>query len=258
MKIISIAVGVVMAVLSPLTYADEVVLKDGTKIQFIVMRDKGENCDLETPEGGKLQVKKSDILKVSLLQPSPAALTGATFSFDKKSKIETVDLIPQLNPKNAIAGTWKSSGKAIVTPAIPHARILFPVTVPDEYDVQVVAQRDSGNGAFYLFLPTPKESRIMVALDGTGGIEGGVSGAPETVYNEKAFRDTKPHTLLYQVRKNRFILFLDGKKMIDWVNPDYPSATIPESVNISAKGIVLGDFDTSYTVTKLSVVYPQQ
>lgn len=258
MKNISAYFVALFLTISEVGFPDEIHLKDGTKIEFTVLKDAGDSCDLETSSGGKLKIKKSDIVKVSLIQP-PVVLVGATVSFDKSEKLETINLIPLMDQKNSHGGNWKSDGKKITTPPVPHARILFPITIPEEYDVQMVVQREKREGdAFYIGLPTPSGARAMIAIDSNGGEIRGISGAPETTSKQKTFQDIKPHQLIFQVRKNRLTVSFDGKNIIDWVNPDYASGKLTDIVNIGEKGVVLGDYDTTFIVTKFIVNYPKK
>ena len=237
--------------------ADEILMKDGSKIEWTALRDKGETYEVETVQGGKVVIRKSEVERIVPVQPKAAAvLAGATFTFDKKAKLETVDFVKLVNQKNAVSGAWSSDGKKIQTPVLPHARLAFPVGLPEEYDLHLMVQRDAGAGAFYLFLPAGDGARFMVSCDGTDGMEGGVDGVPATTYRQKLFVDTKAHAVAFHVRKNRFLFLFDGKKMIDWASPDYASIRVPEKIEIAQKGVVLGAYETSYSITQFVALYP--
>lgn len=237
--------------------ADELVLKDGTVVEWSQLKDLGDSYDVQTAAGGRIRIKKADVAKfVPKEAPPPAApMTGATFTFDKKLKLTTVNLIAAANQKNAVAGSWTCDGKKIVTPAVPHARLAFPSDLPKEYDVLITAKKESGNGSFYLFLPV-QDKRLMIYVDGTDGVEGGVSGVAATTFREKVFKDAKPRQIAIHVRKERLVMLCDEKKLVDWKNPDYSTVTIPEKIEVHQAGVVLGVYDTSYTLDRLSVVYP--
>jgi len=234
--------------------ADSLVLKDGRTVEWKTLTDQGDAYDVVTQKGERLSVKKADVERFSVDPPAPA-LTGASFTFDKKAKMETVDLLRAFNQRNVVSGVWSCDGRRLVAPAAQHARMSFPVAAPEEYDVIMTVQRDSGDGAFYVFLPVG-ERRAMVYVDGTGQVERGVNGVPATVAREKCFRDAKQHQLTYHVRKNRLVMTFDGKVAVDWRDADYSAATVPEKIDTTSKGLVVGDYETGFSITKLSVSYP--
>lgn len=234
--------------------ADSLLLKDGRSVEWKTLTDQGESYDVVTPKGERLSVKKTDVERFVQTDPAPP-LTGASFTFDKKSRIETVDLLKAFNQRNVVAGAWSGDGRKLVAPAFQHARIAFPMSAPEEYDLLMTVQRDSGDGAFYVFLPVG-DRRAMVYVDGTGQVERGVNGVPATVTREKCFRDSKQHQLAYHVRKTRLVMTFDGKIAVDWRDADYSAATIPDKIETPSKGVVVGDYETGFTITRMSVSYP--
>jgi hypothetical protein len=62
MKHLSIAITAML--LSGVALGDELVLKDGKTVPYTVMRDLGDSCEIETPDGVKLEIKKDQISKV--------------------------------------------------------------------------------------------------------------------------------------------------------------------------------------------------
>src|SRR5882724_790673 len=96
--------------------ADDLVMKDGKTIEWTSLKDLGESYEVETKAGVKMEVKKSEISKIdfrsrnsdtSNAAKADAALTGATFSFDKSIKLTQFDLIKGIDPKAAASGEWK-------------------------------------------------------------------------------------------------------------------------------------------------------
>lgn len=237
-------------------WADSLTLKNGQVIEWSAIRDRGDLYEVETPQGTKLTVKKAEIEKITVV-PSPSNLTGATFTFDKKRKLETVDLLKGIDTRKPVSGLWQASGGRLVTPAVAHGRIVIACAPPEEYDLTVVVEKQKGSGAFYIGLPI-RDKRFMVYLDGTDEVECGVHGVPSTIFREKMFKDAKPHLLTYHVRKQRFILVFDGKKVIDWQGADYNAASLslPERVEAPDKGLLLGVYETVYSISKLGLVYP--
>src|SRR5437016_7617002 len=92
-------------------HADEIQTKDGKKIEFKLLADEGDFWELTTPQGTKVTVKKADFDKFIPSGVKDVPLTGASFTFDKKRKLETVDLLAKVDPKkDGITGTWKAVG----------------------------------------------------------------------------------------------------------------------------------------------------
>src|SRR5581483_2395104 len=90
-------------------WADEIQTKDGKKIEFKSLTDEGDTLELTTPQGTKVSIKKADFDKYIPSGVREVPLTGATFTFDKKRRLETVDILTKLPDlkKDAIGGTWK-------------------------------------------------------------------------------------------------------------------------------------------------------
>src|SRR5258708_23222760 len=83
-------------------YADELILKDGKNISWKSMTDDGATLTVVTTDGKKLTIRKEEVDKI-VIQPSkdtpPTVLTGASITFDKKKKLEIVDLLAMIDPK---------------------------------------------------------------------------------------------------------------------------------------------------------------
>lgn len=135
--------------------ADELQLRDGKKLEFVSFRDLGDSIEVETKQGAKVTVKRSDVERVNLTATGEAPLTGATFTFDKKRKLETVDCLAKIEPKKGIGGDWKLSG-GVLTGTAPTAqinsRVNLGVKPPEEYDLSFTLERTAGKEGFYIGL----------------------------------------------------------------------------------------------------------
>jgi len=249
---------VAVLVAAPSVTADDLVLRDGKRIQWRVLEDKGESYEVETDAGRKLTIKKSDVVRFEKADPKGMPLTGAAFTFDVKKDADVSNLLRGVDASKPIAGVWSMEpGPLLITPATPHGRIVIPYDFPAEYDVHVTLQKRKGDGAFYLGLPVGAR-RMMVGVDGTGGIEGGVDSVIETSFKEKIFRDQKMRSLVFSVRSNRFVLTVNGKVMVDWKNADYTKVSLPEKIDSKDQGLMVGVYDTVYALSGLVVVHPKR
>jgi predicted RNA-binding protein with TRAM domain len=233
--------------------ADEIHLTDGRKLEWTLIKDLGDSYEVVTVQGPRVTIKKADVEK--FVKITPQALTGAAVTLEKKRKVGTVDLLKTVDPGKSSAGTWQVLNGRLVSPQFPHGRLTVPVSLGNDYDVTVVVERVKGDGAFYLCLPV-NERRFMVALDATAGIEGGIVDVPSTTFQQKMFRDTTPHTLVYSVRPGLFTLTFDGKTLITWEPADYKTISLVERVDTPHKGIIIGVYDTTYAISRMTLTLP--
>jgi hypothetical protein len=232
---------------------DELVLEDGTRLQWKQIVDAGDSYEVETVAGKKIKVRKGDVLRFEREAPKP--LAGAAFTIDKGASSE--NLLKRVDLDRSVAGLWAlEAGPTLISPSTPHGRLTIPFEFPAEYDLQIVVSKRRGDGSFYACLPVG-DRRVMVFLDGTGGVEGGVNGVAGATFKEKVFRDKKPRQLLYSVRMDRLALSVDGKTLIDCKRPDYSKLSLPEAVDTKLQGLILGVYDTVYAVSSLTIIYPK-
>ena len=111
--------------------ADELVMKDGKTIAWSSLKDLGESFEIETKDGVKLEVKKSDVSRIDFRSrnsdtsdaaKADAALTGASFTFDKSIKLTQFDLLKSVDVKAAASGEWK-----VTNHSGTHAQVTVPI-----------------------------------------------------------------------------------------------------------------------------------
>lgn len=222
MRLIHILLGAIAFACDSMTLAtaDEILLKDGKKIVWKSIIDEGDEYVVETPSGTKSRVKKSDIEKMVLSAADPAlALTGASFTFDKKKTV-MVDLLVKADPAGpGVTGTWKKQGAVLTGSAsgFTHGKIWVDHPVPAEYDLAIVAERRDSLNGFYIGLLVD-EKPLVLHFD---SVEGTVVGLDVT--EEKSarlpgpvFKNNTPRTIKVMVRKEAVIVQLDGKDLLGW------------------------------------------
>src|SRR4051812_287373 len=69
--------------LTTTVWGDELILKDGKRVEWVALRDLGDAYEVETPQGTKISVKKDDVDSLAK-KKAPELLTGAAITFDKK------------------------------------------------------------------------------------------------------------------------------------------------------------------------------
>jgi len=255
--------------------ADELVLKDGKKIEWRILKDAGDVYEVETEKGDKLTVKKSDVKKIGPAEPQ-SPLTGATFSF--KGGTTVVDFMKRgFNfQEDAIQGCWKMAGPGALLvdntlPGTPTSLRLSVPNLPEEYDVTVTAERKEGIDDLYIGLVVGGK-QVMVDLDpyqhgmsgialidGKGPDQNGTGTTGKIFSSEKG---AKPRTVVCMVRNQGIVVTVDGKDLIAW-KADYDKVSIPPANGMPGNKVSLfiGTWkgaavrSSSFQITQLKVSY---
>jgi hypothetical protein len=224
------------------TSADTLVLKDGKAIEWKTITDAGDSYTVETSKGEKITVKKADVKTLSG-EASPVLLTGASITFDKKEKLQVVDLLSRLDlKKDALTGSWKLAAGALVAQASgdASARLQFSgFAPPDEYDLSMVLERKEGGGSFEVGIVGDGHQvafrfELFKTFNGLACVEGkSVQDSPYTIV-QGLFEPKKPRALVFMVRKNAFVVRLDGKDFYSW-KADWSKAVLESDLAVQSK-----------------------
>ncbi|MBI3857692.1 MAG: hypothetical protein HY293_18580, partial [Planctomycetes bacterium] len=137
--------------------ADELVLKDGRTIEWTNLKDEGDTYEVTTPQGTKLSIRKEDVESFTK-KKAPELLTGATITFDKKKKLETVDLLAQIDiKKDIVSGPWRFGGRLLSggpgqAESLSKLQIGGFQAIPEEYDLTMVVERKEATNGFFVVL----------------------------------------------------------------------------------------------------------
>ncbi len=222
-----------LALLAVPCLADEVLLKDGRKVEFKSVEDTGETYTITTPEGARVVVKRSEVDGFAKTEPA-VVLTGASITFDKKSKTETVDLLKRVEiEKDTITGVWKfGPGGALAcspgTSGDPTARLQVRyVPTVEEYNLTLVLERTDGADNVGICFPTPGGGLAMWHFDVDMGAYQALL-APEGVDGHrklsavpgKVLAPGKARTVVLMVRRAALVVQIDGRDVAtyraDW------------------------------------------
>jgi hypothetical protein len=220
-----------LALLSIPAVADEVVLKSGRRIEFKSIEDTGETYTIVSPEGVRTIVKRAEVEGFAKTEPA-VPLTGASVTFDRKAKTDTVDLLKSVEPENdAITGTWKFGPGGVLVGATggeATARLqIRSVPASEEYNLTVVLERTDGDDNVGIAFPTPGGGSAMWHFDiDRGAYQGllvpeGADGHKKLASVQgKQFAVGKPKTVVFMVRKSALVVQIDGKDVstyrADW------------------------------------------
>jgi predicted Ser/Thr protein kinase len=119
-----------------------------------------------------------------------------------------IDLLKLSNPeKFAVAGEFSLEGGRLHTPSsTPFARMSIPYLPPDEYDLDLIVERRTGDGALYLGLPRA-EAQSGVELDARG--QSRIDGR-ELVQSGRLLQADKPVRLSILVRRSSLEIKTDA------------------------------------------------
>jgi hypothetical protein len=259
---------IVLAVSLPLG-ADELQLKDGRKVEFKTLTDEGATYEITTSKGTKVSVKKEEVDRLIVGTPAEA-LTGAAFLFDKKTKLQTIDLLALCNPSApGVVGTWKKAAGVLQGDGLQlkERDSVLPVkyTPPaDEYDVSLVVERKAGLQNLSLGL-IGGGHQFVFSFDSFSSTSSGVNcvdgkSHPENGVGVKgpAFITGVPRTVLLMIRKEALIVQVDGKDFFTW-KADWNKVSVPPSLAVAEKNILfLGCYDASWLIRKMTLSAPKQ
>jgi hypothetical protein len=249
-----------------LSSADEIVLKDGKRLVWKSIVDNGDSYTVENGLGQRLTIMKSDVSRLVVAEPIDGALTGATFTFDKKSKLEAIDLIAKLPAAMPGAvGQWKRIRDGLsASSANAPARLPLNCTPPEEYDLTVVAERK--DGADDLFVGLVAGGRQFTAHFDSGGgscsgilrIDGKSIPENESSIAGQQFKAGKPRTAVFMVRKAGIVVQLDGKDVVKWKG-DWNRLSMDGPLMVVQKNtLLIGVYLSSWTVSRIVLTYPRE
>jgi hypothetical protein len=139
-----------------------------------------------------------------------------------------IDLLRMVDlSKDTVSGRWSQNGSSFLCPG---GNLQLPYLPPDEYDLKLVVTMppQSGN-TLCIGLPGPdKQAMLVVEGGGAHGLEiidRQLYTNNETTTRGAIFIDDKPRTVLCSVRRNRIVVTVEGKKIVDWV-PDWSKITL--------------------------------
>lgn len=263
---------VMIALLSPpLLCADEIILRDGQKIEWTSIRANGDSYELETKQGKRVVVKRVDVEKIVPSNDIGSPLTGAAFTFDKKRKTEIVELLSRIDlRRDVLGGTWRFTNGALVgvapNPVAPvglgHGKLATQYSPPEEYDLTVKVERRQGADDIAFGL-VGGGRQFVFSLDAysiwNGIFEFDGKGPNETNLGVQGrfFTNGVQRTIVFMVRKEAFIVNVDGKDYWSW-KPDWSRLSVHRAHAIPAKDVFfLSIYNGTFAITQFTVTSPR-
>jgi hypothetical protein len=249
--------------------ADELILKDGKKIEWKTLSDEGDSYEVTTPTGTKITVKKEDVDRLAKSR-LPELLTGASFTFDKKRKMTTVDLLTKIDIKrDTVMPGWKLSN-GVLTGTLQErsfAKLNIPYTPPEEYDLQLTIERKDtygegvgicvgligGGKQFGYFFERNKMSSGPSLVNGANCIDNGLGVAG------KFFEKGKVRNLTFMVRRDALVVVADGKDYSIWAKPDWNTVSVDPIAAVPSKNTLFLSMESAlYVITRAIVMAPKE
>ncbi|HEV3345048.1 MAG TPA: hypothetical protein VG125_32020, partial [Pirellulales bacterium] len=170
-----------------------------------------------------------------------------------------VDVLKAIDlDRDRVHGDWQYDGQALVSPADDiQARLQLPAIISGSYQLDLVAQRESGNEGLILTVPVAGTQGTLVMddyagkLSGLQMIDGQKVEANETKHEGPIFADGKRHLVRVTVQKNHVRLVCDGKSIVDWtgdLSRLKPSESLPHSDRV-----YLASWQSRYRLTQIKL-----
>ena len=174
-------------------------------------------------------LQRLELLETAVSDAAAAALAQTLDETQVVSGVEATDLLGFVDPaRDAFAGNWEwvESEQALRIPISGPARLSLPVTLPDEFDLEVVLTRESGENAPVFGLPLPSGGRALVGFDhwpnrGNYVILHGIDGqmemqSPAKVQRTTFGNDGVAQRLTIRVRNDQIRVEHNGEPVLTW------------------------------------------
>jgi hypothetical protein len=253
---------------SPLL-ADELKLKTGKTIEWTDLHDGGDVYEVTTPQGTKVTVKKDEVDSL-VPRKAPEILTGAAITFDKKKKLETVDVLATVDiKKDIVSGPWKMNGRALSggpgsAESVSKFQFSGFTSIPEEYDLTVVVEKkETTNGIFFGLIGGGHQ--FLVGFDYQKCSMSGIVTKMESNIKEgravpgRFFSAKSPRTLKFMVRKEALVVQVDGKDFIAW-KADWSLVDVGDMWAVpSRNSFLLAIHDSSnYIISSMVLTAPKE
>jgi hypothetical protein len=236
--------------------ANTIEMQGGDLVEWVSVKDAGENVEVRTDKGVRM-IKKVDIKNISVSPPKSASIVPSG----------PINLLTKVDvEKNTMAGNWRIDQKGLtVVSANVQSKIVFPVNVPDEYELSVVLEKrcesDWGGDFCFGLLGGGRQFTATIggdegAWDGFDMADGLHSGKNGTLFPKKQ----GPRLITFLVSKGVLSMSVDGK-VLSSIKPDYekmglsPQRAIPEKNRLflvtSKWGV--GGSPASWTISRMTL-----
>jgi len=174
---------------------------------------------------------------------------------------KAIDLLAGLDVQKAkLKGTWTLKNGALLSDRNAYTQLQFPYDPPLEYDYRIVFKRVEGSSSANMILSSQDRAFLFLLdgwSDGSFGfdlIDGKFANDNPTGIKLAPFENGRVYTSVVQVRKDRLIAFLDGKKITEWTREKGELSLFAEWKPRNEKLLGLGTFDSQYLFQSVQVL----
>lgn len=236
------------------------VLRDGAQL----VRWSGDPQSLSlspnyvVPDPRKLFVQSYDMpFRVTKLELTPLAPAKSELILRPEPNAP-IDVLAKIDlDRDALHGSWQFDGHSLITPQNSRGALQLPVVLPEEYRLEAIAARESGDDNLTFTVPIGgKQSNLIIdgykgTLSGLQPIDGKSIDVNETRHEASLFADGQPKAISITVRKNGVQMVCDGRTLVDWTG-DVSRLGRPDKLPYEDRAY-LGDWYSRYRITKLEV-----
>jgi serine/threonine protein kinase len=175
----------------------------------------------------------------------------------------SVDLLERIDPaRDSVVGDWRLEGASLITPEEKWGRLQIPFSPPDEYCLELTAQRQSGRDSLAVGLVVGRR-QVSVTFDGWPNqgpatvletVDGPYPLGNETALKTAVFTTAEPLTMLITVRKSHITVACNGRLLIDWKG-DIDRLGLPVMWEVPARDqLFIGSFKSRFRISKMRLV----
>lgn len=168
--------------------------------------------------------KRKPLWALWILLPLAAALVlwAVFLRFPPEPQDQATDLLAAIDlDRDRVQGTWElKSGVLSSSEKDPIASLRLPQTMPDEFELEITAQRRSGDDL--MFVHQSQETPFALAFSAKVSEAGDISKktedpSPDESVFEKGWDvyNPSPQTLVFRVKKDHLVVERDGQTLID-------------------------------------------
>lgn len=204
---------------STVARADQLILRDGSTVEWRILKDAGDTLEVQTSDNRTLTIPKKDVKEVRISAPK-SPLTGATFTTDTTKGGIPANVLALIDPKKHAGGDCRMAAGVLVCSGTGVLEI--PHIPGPAYDVELTVERREGEEEFHIGLVAGGHP-FSVQVDwskgqctGLSSIDGKLVFENETRTNGRLLVPKKSRTIVCAVREDCVVMIVDGKEFFHW------------------------------------------
>jgi serine/threonine protein kinase len=187
---------------------------------IITIRDRNGETKVTIPDDKAVKVEKDDVV----VEYNPSDGNRSSAIKPPVPRTASVDLLSMIDiDRDTTRGKWERLDSSLLAVAGEYDEIQVPYEPPEEYRLEIRAERVAGQNDFQVGIYFPN-GQCFIVLDGWGGQISGINGINGRLANQNAttylgsvFADSIPTEVVVTVRKGIHIqVTANGEQIVDW------------------------------------------